>query len=184
MLITRTAAEVTFESVADLGVGGIRIIRQELLGGHDHSRRTESALQSVLVPEGLLQRVERAAFGEAFDGDKGASVGLDGEHGAGFDRLAVKQNGAGAADRGLASDMRSRKRSDFAQIVDQKEPWLDFVRVCFAVNGERDFALHGRNSEDLTVIEGIRIGRRIKVRSRPSAHWSFPRPSTFQTSST
>ena len=86
----------------------------------------------MLVPERLLHGVQIAVGGEAFDGDEFAAIGLDGEHGAGFDGLAVERDGAGAADGGFAADMRSGESGHFAQVMDEQESRLDFVanRFC------------------------------------------------------
>src|SRR5947209_956467 len=144
VLVSGAAAEVPLQAVADLVVGGIGMIGQELSGGHDHARRAESALQPVLIPEGLLDGVELAGGGHAFDGQQFAAVGLHGEHGARFDGPAVEHDGTGAADRRFAADVRSREAGVFPQIVDQKEPRLDFIRIVFAINSERDLPFHER----------------------------------------
>ena len=87
---------------------GIGIALEQLLDCHDHAGRTEAALQAMLVPEGFLDRVQIAVCGESFNGEDVAAVRLDGEHGAGFDRLAVHHDGAGAANGGFAADVRAR----------------------------------------------------------------------------
>ena len=60
------------------------------------------------------------------------AVGLDREHGAGLDRLAVEVDGAGAAMAGLAADMRAGEVELLAQEMDQQGARLDqrFDRSC------------------------------------------------------
>src|SRR5689334_464515 len=60
VLIPGASAEIAFEAVANFFISGIRIIREKLFAHHDHAGRAETALQAVLVPEGLLQGVEFA----------------------------------------------------------------------------------------------------------------------------
>ena len=96
----------------------------------------------MLVPERLLHGVEIAVGGEAFDGDQFAAVGLHGEHGAGFDGLAVDGDGAGAADGGFAADVGSGEAGDLAEVMDEKQARFDFVGIRLAVNFERNFSFH------------------------------------------
>ena len=51
-----------------------------------HAGRAVAALQAMLIPEALLQRVQRAAFREPFDGEDLVAVGLHREHRAGLHR--------------------------------------------------------------------------------------------------
>ena len=97
VLISGAAAQVAVQAVPDLLLAGIGIALQDLLGDHDHARRTETALQSVLVPEGFLDLVQLAVGGHTFDGQDLRAVGLDREHGAALDGLAVQLHGASAA---------------------------------------------------------------------------------------
>src|SRR5215472_17204847 len=54
VLVPGAAAEVAFEPVANLVFAGRRVTIENLLRSHNHSRRAESALQSMLVPESFL----------------------------------------------------------------------------------------------------------------------------------
>src|SRR5215467_5991304 len=58
VVVTGAAAEIALEPVADLVLRRARIALEKLGGGHDHSRRAEPALQTVLLPERVLDRVE------------------------------------------------------------------------------------------------------------------------------
>ncbi len=61
----------------------------------------------MLVPEGLLDRVQLAVFGHALDRLQVLALGLDGEHRAALHRLAVDQDRAGAALARVAADVRA-----------------------------------------------------------------------------
>src|SRR4051812_40778688 len=68
-----------------------------MMGRHDHSRDTESALHCAGRNEGALQRAGFAILFQTFDRDDVLSVGLGGEDQTRTDRFAVHQNRAGAA---------------------------------------------------------------------------------------
>src|SRR5215813_9628400 len=53
--------------------------------GHDHAGRAEAALQTVIVAERLLHRMQLVALGDAFNGRDMAPVGLSRERRARFD---------------------------------------------------------------------------------------------------
>src|SRR5258705_3407734 len=67
VLVTRTAADVACEPVAHRLGRGLGIEFGEIDRTHDHSWRTESALQSVLLVESLLHRMQAAGRRQAFD---------------------------------------------------------------------------------------------------------------------
>src|SRR5947208_86816 len=69
VLIPGAAAQIAFDAMADLGVRGRRVPLEQLLGRHDHARRAESALESMLIPEGLLDGVQIAVGGQTLDGE-------------------------------------------------------------------------------------------------------------------
>jgi len=142
VLIAGAAAEIAIERVADFLLGGVGVAFEELAGSHDHAGGAEAALEAVLVPESLLDGVEVAIGGEAFDGDDVAAVGLDREHGAAFDDFAVKGDGACAADGRLAADVGAGEAGDFAKVVDEEHARFDFIGVRFAVDGQGDFSFH------------------------------------------
>src|SRR6266700_509068 len=52
--VTRTSAEVAFEAPADLILGRVGVLLEQVGRGHDEAGRAVPALQSVLIPEGLL----------------------------------------------------------------------------------------------------------------------------------
>src|SRR5882724_2613094 len=112
------AAQVPRDRLADLLLARVLVALQQRARGHQHARRAESALQTVLLGEALLHRMELAALLQALDrGDLGA-VGLDGEHRARLHRIAVEDHGARAAVRRVAADVRARHPEHFADEVD------------------------------------------------------------------
>src|SRR6185295_10391727 len=67
-LVARAAADVAAHVVLDLVGGGRRVLGQERDGGHDHPRRAEATLERAVLDEGLLDRMQRIALGQALDG--------------------------------------------------------------------------------------------------------------------
>src|SRR5215204_6265731 len=143
VLVAGAAAEIAFDGVADLVVGGIRVLRQQVDGGHDHAGRAEPALETVLLPERGLHRVELIAVSEALDRLDLRPVRLDGEHGARLDRPAVDMDGAGAALAGVAADMRPGQVEVLPQRLDEESPGLDIELPWRPIDDERDMFAHG-----------------------------------------
>src|SRR5688572_10994938 len=57
VVIPGAAAEVAFQLMPDLLFGGVRRAVEDLPGGEDHARCAEATLQTVLLPEALLDRM-------------------------------------------------------------------------------------------------------------------------------
>src|SRR4051812_21610505 len=58
--VAGAAAQDAADPVADLRLARVVVLAKQPVGLHDHPRRAEPALEPVLVPERLLQRVEGA----------------------------------------------------------------------------------------------------------------------------
>jgi hypothetical protein len=99
-------------------------------------------LKAVLVPEGLLERMELPILGHALDRRELLTLGLDGEHGAALDRLAVDEDRAGAALARIAPDVGARQPYDVPKVVHEQKPRFDFVLVPVAVDSGRYLVLH------------------------------------------
>src|SRR5260370_37760207 len=140
--VARTPAEVAFEALPDLVLGRVRVLVQEVGGRHDETRRAVAALQAVLVPERLLDRVQLAVFGHALDRGQALALGLDRKHGAALDGFAVDQDRARAALARVAADTASGEPELVAQVVHEQESRLDLSLVLAAVDGGRDLVLH------------------------------------------
>ena len=104
-------------------------------------------MPGVAIPESLLHRMQVAVAGQAFDrGDVGA-VRLDREHGARLHRLAVDQDGARAADAGLAADVRAGEAAAVTQEMNEQQTRLDDVIARRVVDPDADRNGHGTTSE-------------------------------------
>ena len=67
-VVRAAPADVPFEGVGDLGLGRIRLPEEQGVGLHDHARRAVAALEGAVIDEGLLERMQAAALGQALDG--------------------------------------------------------------------------------------------------------------------
>src|SRR5438477_8741425 len=105
-MITRAAAEVALELFPDrMFVEVVALAVNQVDGRHDHARRAESALQTVILAERLLHRVQWRTVGrETLDRGYAATVSHDCKHRAGLYRPAVHMNDAGAALRRVAAN--------------------------------------------------------------------------------
>src|SRR5712691_4501988 len=142
--VARAATEVALETLPDLVIGRVRVLREEVGRGHDEAGGAVAALQAVLVPERLLQRVELAVLGHALDRGEVPALGLDGEHRAALHRLAVDEDRAGAALAGVTSDVGSGEPGNIADVMHEQEPRLDLMLVPVAIDGGGDLVLHLR----------------------------------------
>src|SRR5689334_2359336 len=144
VVVAGAPAEVAFQLVTDLLLARRRVALQHLAGGHDHARRAEAALQTVLLPEALLDGMQLTVLGQALDrGDLGA-VGLHGEQGARLHRLAVHEDGAGAALAGVAADVGACQPDRLADVVDEQQARLHFVTLRLAIDRRLDWEFHAR----------------------------------------
>src|SRR6266566_1314029 len=117
MLIARAATQISFQPMPNLVARRIWIAIDDLGRSYNHPRRAVATLQSVMFPEALLHRMQLPIRGQSFDSCDVRAVGLHGAHRAGLHGLAVKQHGARAADRSLATDMRARQSQQVAQVM-------------------------------------------------------------------
>src|SRR5258707_375329 len=112
------------------------MIGEQLARGEDHAGRAEAALQGVVIPESLLERIELAVLSQPFDGEDLAPFRLDGEHGTTFHSHTVEHDGAGSTDGGLAADVGAGKSGDLAEEVDQQEARFYLTGIGFPVDLE------------------------------------------------
>src|SRR6266704_2746372 len=135
-LVGAAAADVRHRGV-DVGVRGVRVLRQQRSGGHDLARLAVPALRDVLRDPGALHRV-RAVLGKAFDrGDALAGDRRHGQH-AGARRNAVQVHGAGAALRDAAPELGAGESERVAQHPQQRGVGRDVHGGALAVHGETD----------------------------------------------
>src|SRR6187549_1073146 len=72
--VAGAAAEVAGDRLADLLLRRVRVARQQGGAGEHHPRRAVAALQAVLLPEPVLDRVQGAVLLQPLDGGDLAAV--------------------------------------------------------------------------------------------------------------
>src|SRR6266567_3569398 len=144
VLIACAAADVAFETLANLCFGRIGIVLEQLVRGHNHARGAEATLQAMLFPESLLDRVQAAFRGQSFDCGHLAAVRLHGQHCTGLHRIAIEEYGTGATLRSVAADVGSGEVQRIAQIVDQQHArlYLRMVLLPIHCHGDCAFVRH------------------------------------------
>ena len=145
-MIAGAAAEDGGDTLADLRLGGGRVRPEKVERRHEHARRAEPTLETVVLTERLLERVELTVLREALDRQDLRAVGLDREHDAGPRGLAIDQNRARAADSVLAADVRTREAEVLAQKIHEELAGFAASLVRDAVHREADGhgVRHGR----------------------------------------
>src|SRR5258708_7362641 len=68
VLIACAAADIALESLANLFFCWIGIILEQLIRGHNHTRRAEAALQTMLLPEALLDWMQTSLRCKSLNG--------------------------------------------------------------------------------------------------------------------
>src|SRR5665213_3936651 len=121
VVIAGAAADIAFQLVADGFLVELAAIAvDDVDRGHDHARRAIAALQSVIVAERGLHRMQLVALREALDGGDAGAVGLSDQRRAGFNGPAVDMDDTGAALAGVATDMGAGQVKMIAQQMDQQ----------------------------------------------------------------
>src|SRR5262245_54492296 len=115
VLVAGAAAEIARQGPPDLVLGRVWVLGQECRRGDHHARRTESALQAVLVLEALLDRMQLARAGQTLYRRDLMPVGLHGEHRAALDWPSVVQHSAGTAVGGVAAGVRTGQGESLAE---------------------------------------------------------------------
>src|SRR5205823_3308374 len=107
-----------------------------------------------------------------------ATVGLNGEHRAGLDRHAVEEDGARAAARRVAPDVRSGEPQRLAQEMHEQESCLDLGRPRLAVHGRRH-----RPCRDGGVLDGCHL-LLLLLYAAPAAATAVRSPRSVKTRTT
>jgi hypothetical protein len=142
MGVAGATAEIAVERMANLVARRRAVPLEELDGSHYHAWRTVPALETVALPEAFLDRMELSVPREALYGRDLGAVGLDGEHRAWFNRLAINEDRAGAADAGLASNMCSGKPAHIAQELHEQTARFDLAFSQRSIDADLEGHVH------------------------------------------
>lgn len=146
--ISGAAAEIAGEAEADARLVRFRQAQHEVTGRHQHARRAEAALERVLAIEGGAQLGGDGIVVQPLDGDDIRALAGAGEGEAGARRLAIHEDGAGAADTVLAAQMRAGEVQRVSNEISEVGAPLRLGRHGAAVERQRNHAgrAHGEVS--------------------------------------
>ena len=137
IVITGATAQITGDAPTDLILCRVVVVFEEFHATHDHARRAEAAMQPMVFLEPFLEWMERTTLGsQPLDGSDAVPVGLNGQHGAALDALAVQQNSTGATTAGIASDVGAGHVEDLADHVYEEKPGFYFQLMLCTVDGD------------------------------------------------
>src|SRR2546430_434151 len=103
LLVTGATAEIPGDRLVNALARGMRLAREQCLGGHQDAGRAIAALRGAEVGKGRLQGMELGAAAQTFHGFDRPPLAFQREHQARELRLAVDQHRAGAAFAELAA---------------------------------------------------------------------------------
>src|SRR5215813_4163930 len=136
--ICAAAAEIAAHAHLDLFRRRRGMFFEQRRAGHDEAGSAKAALLRVVVPEGLLDRMEIAVLFESFDGPNLLALRLDGQRRAGINRLAVHDHRAGAACGAVADAFGPGDVQIVPQRVEQSDARFDAQLLRGAVYVECD----------------------------------------------
>src|SRR3984885_14750520 len=114
------AAKISGKPLANFSHRGMRILRQQLSGCNQHSRRADAALRPSAMEKSLLQRVKLTLCSDAFDRLDASAPRLKHRHEATVHKLAIHAHRAGAALAFAAALFRPGQMQIFAQHIEQR----------------------------------------------------------------
>src|SRR5262245_9913014 len=144
-----TPAQYSGQRAPDLFVGWLRVLVQKSFCSQDHSADAVAALRSLLVDEGLLDRVRTLERSESLQRDDLLRSDCRHWSDARADGLAAGDNGARPALPEAATELRPIQLQIVPQNVEQRSCRIDVNRRHTSVGSERDFhvrSLHPRVS--------------------------------------
>ncbi len=169
-VIRHAAAQRALHALANLRVGGVRVLVEQRLGGEDLPVLAEAALRHLLVDPRLLHRMQPAVLRQAFERRDLGALHLRHRPDARPHRLALDQHGARAALAEAAAEARTRQVEIVAQDVEQRRGGLHVHRVRLAVDPQGDGSHEGNNTRGAEQMADRRSRTSIGYRhKRPAA---------------
>src|SRR3989449_11978 len=132
------AADVARHGPVDVGVGGVRLARQQRGGRHDLAGLAVAALDHLQIEPGLLDLLAGGRVADRFNGcDVSAGDGGN-RRDAGAGGLAVEMDGAGAAQRHAAAELGAGQPDHVAQHPEQRHVRRHVDLMGLTVDFQRD----------------------------------------------
>jgi hypothetical protein len=141
--VSPAAAEVIVHGFDDLPAAGTGVFQQQTVGGEDHPRGAKSALQSIVLDESRLERVQLAVPGQAFDSDDLFLIDVGQRELAGAYRLVIDKDRTRPAKTFAAAELRSGKIEIRAQHPEKHAVAVNLKALRFSVELKADCLIHG-----------------------------------------
>ena len=144
-VVAGAATKIAGELEADFVLAGIVSLVEQRFGGDEETGGADAALQRGAFQKALLQRMQVALLGQAFDGLDLGPFGFGGKDDAAIDRQAVHQHGAGAAIAVVAAFFGPGQAQVFAQDLEEALPRFAEELGWLAIDGRRNVEFFGRH---------------------------------------
>ncbi len=125
-----------------IGLGGVGLLIQQAGQAENHAGSAVAALEGAFGEEGLLDGMERFAFGEPLDCQDGLFVGIGNCGHAGDDAFSADQDCAGAALAFATAVFGAGQLQVLTQHVEQRAFWIGRDGPGLTVNGESNGFFH------------------------------------------
>ena len=109
----------------------------------------------MILIEGVLQRMQVAVRGQAFDCRHLRTITFQGEKGAALDRLPVHVHDAGSALAGVAAYMGAREPQPLAEEIDEQGSAFDVVADGISIHD------HGYGGHGFLLLQPVIDGRQV-----------------------
>jgi hypothetical protein len=139
--ISSAPAKIAGHDFADSLLISIRLLRQERMQRSQHSGRTKSALQRMMLAESFLERAKPIGRTYAFDGDNFAPVSLHCKHETGSNRFAVDDDRTGATYAMLTTDVSTGETEIVPQGIRETRAQRHYRLSGHTIRNKLDFDL-------------------------------------------
>ena len=136
------AAEVVVHALDNLVSAERRILEHHCIGVHKHAGCAESALNSAMFEESLLQRVQFVSLRQSFDRHDVFPFYVPDRQTAGANGLFINDDSAGAAKSHAASEFGSRESEIRTQNPEERPVAFNFYAGWLPVKIEFDGFFH------------------------------------------
>jgi hypothetical protein len=124
-IVSATPAEMAFQALADLVIGGLRIVHEQRYGGHDQASGAKATLRSLFGEKGLLDRVKGLHSPQSLHGRHGFALNRADRQLAGRHCCAIDDHFARAALFQAAAKLSPFEVQVIAQHIEQRGVRLD-----------------------------------------------------------
>jgi hypothetical protein len=139
--VAGATAQVAGNRVSDFVIGRIGVLTKEGVSSHKHSWSTVTTLQSMLLKEAFLERMQFAVLFETFDSGYVSAIGLHRESCTRLNGTPIHHDSTRTTVACVTTDVCSGKSERFAYEVNEQQSRFNFGGMLSAIdvyfNGNR-----------------------------------------------